>query len=132
VIPVRWEPRADPLAIRGVWARGPAAEALIARLRADPERVFRGLGGADWVLLLGEEPPWVDDLVYLGRDPAAPRLLLPTHLAPYAGTVQAAAMLDRRVTAQCQGHAGPYAIVPEFGVIPVGAARTVEPEGWPP
>ena len=36
----------------------------------------------DAVLILGSDLPWIDGLVWLGRDPRAPELLLPTRYEP--------------------------------------------------
>lgn len=43
-----------------------------------------GLTAGDTLLVLGAatDLPWVDGVLYLGRDPNAPRLLLPTALKP--------------------------------------------------
>lgn len=131
-LPIAWAPRAEPLAIRAAAARGEAAVALVARLRALPEHGLRGLGGPGWIVVIGDEPPWVDDLVYLGRDPRAPRLLLPTDRAPMVGEVDVTELLDRRVAAECRAHRGPYAVVPGWAILPLGAARMVHAPAWSP
>ena len=86
-IPTLWRPRPDPLAPVGVAARGRAARALAERLLArDDEALARlhGVAGEDLLLVLGEAPelPWADGATYLGRDPLAPSLLLPTTHEP--------------------------------------------------
>jgi hypothetical protein len=40
------------------------------------------VSGPDVLLVVGDELPWADGVVYLGRDPDAPKLLLPTTLMP--------------------------------------------------
>jgi MoxR-vWA-beta-propeller ternary system domain bpX5 len=123
VIPVDWRPRAVPLPVVAVAARGEPALRLVER--ATPR--FRGIGGPGWLVLLGDELPWVDGAVYLGRDPDAPRLLLPTHSAPHAGGAPVAGLVDRWAADRCAGMPGPYAVIPGWGVIPVGEARAVDP-----
>lgn len=86
-IPVRWLPRPEPLAPAAAMATGAAVRRLAARLlwREDGALArLRGVAGPDLLLLLGpaEELPWIDGVSYLGVDPAAPALLLPTTLAP--------------------------------------------------
>src|SRR5689334_11719291 len=83
--PVAWVARPAPLAPRALAARGEAARALARRLLAWEEARRRGVTGCagDGVLVvLGEDLPWVDGGRYLGHDPAAPRLLVPTSRAP--------------------------------------------------
>jgi hypothetical protein len=98
-------------------ATGAAARALARRLLEEPdERLaeLRGLTGDSLLAVLGaaEVLPWVDGVVYLGADPDAPRLLLPTALAPAlaAGLFEAAVLrhVERRFAAE-RGLAGPPA-----------------------
>ena len=44
---------------------------------------YEGLSCADLVLLKAEEEhlPWIKGVIYLGRDPHAPSLYIPTHLS---------------------------------------------------
>jgi hypothetical protein len=84
---VRFRPRAAPLAAVAAAARGPAAVALAARLLARDDAALaqlEGVAGPGLLLILGAAAslPWIDGVVYLGRDPAAPSLLLPTALEP--------------------------------------------------
>lgn len=93
LVPIAWRPRAVPLEPVGMAARGEAARALARRLlaRSDEELArLTGVAGQDLVLVLGNPGnaadtallPWVDGAVYLGRDPRAPSLLLPTNREP--------------------------------------------------
>jgi hypothetical protein len=66
-----------------VAARGPVARRLLERLRRLPDdRLARLEGGAteSLVIALGapEDLPWVDGVTYLGREPDAADLLVPT------------------------------------------------------
>jgi hypothetical protein len=87
---------------------------------------WSGVAGPGMLVLLGETDslPWVDGAVYLGRDPAAPSLLLPCTLAPEV----APALLERALVAQASAGM-PLAVLPRSGhLVPVGAARTVARE----
>ncbi len=90
---VVWRPRLRPLEPAGVVARGAAAQALARRLLARDDAALarlRGVAGVagvagDGLLALlgaGDELPWTDGVSYLGRDPDAPLLLLPTTREP--------------------------------------------------
>jgi hypothetical protein len=84
---VNFSPRLEPLAPVAAAASGSAARALVERLlRMDDEQLetLRGAAGRDVLIVTGETDalPWADGTVYLGRDPQAPRLLLPCALVP--------------------------------------------------
>jgi hypothetical protein len=86
-IPVAWLPRPISLEPVGVAARGEAARALAARLLSRPDEELaslRGVAGPDVLIALGSGAnlPWADGVVYLGRDPDSPLLLLPTTHGP--------------------------------------------------
>jgi hypothetical protein len=88
VIPVTWVPREPPLRPVGVAAWGPAGARLAERLRACTDEQLQswtGVQGEGILLVLGEDLPWADGVLWLGRDPAAPGLLLPTAMRPTAG-----------------------------------------------
>lgn len=87
VISVVWRPRKTPLDPVGVAARGEAARALARRLLAREDEILARMTGAaapDLLVVLGASAdlPWVDGAVYLGKDAAAPSLLLPTTREP--------------------------------------------------
>lgn len=80
-----WVPREVPLAVRGVAAHAAVAHALWMRLMACDDRAlarWRGVAAGADLVLLGDELPWVDGAVWLGRDGDAPAWLLPTALRP--------------------------------------------------
>lgn len=82
-----WRERARPLVPVAVAAVGPVASALLRRLRRVPAEelgAFEGVATAGALVVLGGALPWVDGVVYLGRDPGAPSLLLPTAQEPTA------------------------------------------------
>ncbi|MBI5537989.1 MAG: hypothetical protein HY898_35025 [Deltaproteobacteria bacterium] len=87
LVSIEWQPRLVPLDPCAAAACGAAALALARRLQAEPAEkltLLRGVAGADVLAVCGapENLPWVDGVVYLGIDPAAPRLRLPTCLRP--------------------------------------------------
>jgi hypothetical protein len=121
-----WSPRATPLAALAVAGVGPVALALARRvLAADDVACARwsGVAGPGVLVLLGDTAtlPWVEGVVYLGKDPAAPALLLPCTLVPQV----ALALLERALVSRAGG-ATPLAVLPRSAhLVPVGAARPV-------
>jgi MoxR-vWA-beta-propeller ternary system domain bpX5 len=107
-----FSPRDDVLEPAAVAGTGPAARALAARLMllsADQLGKLRGCAGSGIVAVLGEakDLPWADGVTYLGRDPAAPRLLIPTMLRPDA----AMDVLERAIARRAAGLPGPWAVL---------------------
>jgi hypothetical protein len=126
---VTWSPRREPLAALAVGGVGAVAVALARRaLAADDKQLgaWSGVAGSGVLVLLGETDslPWVDGAVYLGRDGAAPSLLLPCALAPEV----APALLERALVAQA-AVGTPLAVLPRSSLlIPLGSARPVARE----
>ncbi len=124
-----WSPRAQPLPALAVAGVGPVALALARRVLAEQDAAlarWSGVAGPGVLVLLGdsESLPWVDGVVYLGRDAAAPSLLLPCTLAPDV----ALSLLDRALVARARVGT-PLAVLPRSGhLVPVGAARPVSRE----
>lgn len=86
-ISVVWRPRTTPLDPVGVAARGEVARSLAQRLLARDDQTLARMSGAaapELLVVLGEaaDLPWADGAVYLGKDAAAPSLLLPTTREP--------------------------------------------------
>lgn len=84
---VKWVRRVVPLPPVAVAARDEAAKALVHRLLLGAEHRLANLSlvaGARLVVARNEPDtlPWVDGARYLGIDPEAPNLLLPTTSAP--------------------------------------------------
>ncbi|MGZ3458624.1 MAG: bpX5 domain-containing protein [Archangium sp.] len=121
-----WSPRTEPLTALAVAGVGPVALALAHRVLAAEEGAlarWSGVAGPGVLVLLGdtESLPWVDGAVYLGRDAAAPSLLLPCTLAPDV----APALLERALVTRA-GAGTPLAVLPRSGhLVPVGAARPI-------
>lgn len=128
---VRWAPRARPLLPIAVAALDAHVGALVRRALALPDDALArlsGVGSASIVVLLGDEDalPWADGVVYLGRDPDAPSLLLPTTLAPDVPVWLFARAAEQRLGA---GGRAPLAVFPREGrAASVAAARPVSRE----
>ncbi|HSE16303.1 MAG TPA: hypothetical protein VLB46_04580 [Pyrinomonadaceae bacterium] len=125
LIEVTWRPRLAPLVSVGVAARGAAATSLAHRLLRDPDSLahYKAVGAPGLLVILGEEQrlPWVDGVVYLGRDPQSPSLLFPTNLEPSVP----AALLQRAV-ASVHNQPGPCALLLDPpAIVPLSEARTV-------
>lgn len=80
---IQWRLRTEPLQPAALAAVGAAADQLLRQVLARDDsaiRAWKGVSTPDSIVLLGEEPtlPWVDGVIYLGRNPVAPQLLLPT------------------------------------------------------
>ena len=125
-IAVSWRPRETPLPPVAAVGVGAASVALARRLlECSADRLARLQGAAtpDVLVVLGLEAelPWADGVVYLGREPAAPGLLVPTHLTPDVPV----ALLEAAVLRKVRG--SPVAVVPVAGqLIDVGAARAID------
>ncbi|MFT3774163.1 MAG: hypothetical protein QM820_53045 [Minicystis sp.] len=126
-IPVAFRPRAAPLAPVAAAARDAAAVALAKRLLDRDDDALAKLSGASaagLLLILGEADalPWVDGVVYLGRDPGAPALLLPTAIEPAVP----APLFERAVLSR-GGLAAPVAVlVDPPALVSLGGARAIQ------
>jgi hypothetical protein len=134
-VQVTWRARFPPIAPSLAVARGACARALARHLGAWPdERLARLAGGAGGELLVVAAPerelPWVDGIIFLGVDPAAPRLRLPTALEPSLPSDLLERLLlppgGRGAPAQA-----PLAVLPEanaagLATIAVGALRPLD------
>ena len=112
-IPVVWRPRRTPLDPVGVAARGDAARMLARRLLARGDEALARLSGAaapELLVVLGDSAdlPWADGAVYLGKDAAAPSLLLPTTREPSVPLA-----LVERALARAAEAAPPFAVLLE-------------------
>ena len=75
---VGWTTVVPPLETAAVCARGAVATRLADRA-GDNWTVLRY---DDWTVVLGDDLPWVDGVVYLGALPDAPHVLVPVHRVP--------------------------------------------------
>ena len=112
---VTWSDREPPLIACAVAAWANVAQRLAHRLlELDDVALGRlaGVSGKNTLVLLGDEAdlPWVDGVLYLGRDPDAPSLLLPTRMQP---AVPSADVLERAVKNNFANIPPPIAVLPE-------------------
>ncbi len=120
----RWVPREPPLAALGLLALGDAAEGVADRLLAEPERLrtLRGLFGPRALFLRGQDLPWAEGVIWLGRDPTATTLWMPTTLRPE----RAPSLLARALAREVRG-SPPFVVVPEGGlVLAAGSADRID------
>lgn len=119
--------RSSPLTPSAVVGEGEAAVRLARRLLALPDEALSRLSGVRAPGLLavcGAEAdlPWADGVRYLGRDPDAPALLLPTALGPELPV----ALLERALLRRAPGVAAPLAVlVNPLRLVPLGGARPI-------
>lgn len=122
---VAWVPREPPLSACGLVV---VASGIARLLRLEDEALGRlqGVVGAGKIVILGdgEALPWVDGATWLGVDPEARALRLPTTLRPDVPV----AWLERRVLALAAGSGGgPFVVLPETQeIIPLGSALPLD------
>lgn len=124
---VSWRPRPTPLEPSAVVAWGATLASKLGRrlLEHDDEALarWRGVAGPEVLLALGPDLPWIDGVQYLGSDPAAPGLLLPTTAAP---TVPAE-LLAQALRGRAAPGSMPLAVLPDPPrVVPTGSARPID------
>jgi hypothetical protein len=131
--PVQWIPRTHALTPIAVAASGATAQKLLQRVQEFNDerlRVLRGVAFENTVVLTGceEDLPWIEGVLYLGRDPAAPHLLIPTNLSPDVPL----SLLDEAIFKRSLRE--PLALLPgEKLVIPLDGERELSREsilGW--
>jgi hypothetical protein len=109
----RWRARQTPLRAAVCLAHGDPARLLGRRLLAASDEVLSALRAcvaSGLIAVVADEAslPWVDGASYLGHDPAAPALLLPTNTAPDVPLDLFAAALGARLP----GVGAPWAVLP--------------------
>ena len=96
---------------------GSAAVKLARRLVERPLKLT-GVRCEGRLVLLGEELPWVDGVVYLGREHPLDAVLLPTHLEPDWPVSWIAQALQRQSSP-------PWAVLPEV-IVGLSRASRIE------
>ncbi|MFN7975077.1 MAG: hypothetical protein U0166_22445 [Acidobacteriota bacterium] len=128
MVPVAFLPREPPLEVLGAAFPGPAARAAGRRLlERDDDALarLRGVAGDELLVLVGDaaDLPWEDGAVYLGRDPRAPALYLPTTLAPSVPV----RLFERALLRHAAPLAPPLAVLaPATAVASLAGARPVD------
>jgi hypothetical protein len=112
LLPVTFGPRASPLVPLAAAARGTAAAALARHLAARDDAALArlsGVSGPGLLLVIGAavDLPWITGIVYLGKDPGAPSLLLPSALEPDVP----ASLFERAVLLRTPGADVPIAVL---------------------
>lgn len=125
-IEIVWMPRDEPLLPVVVLGIGKVAYTLGRALSKRPEllAVAEVVAGPELICVRAptELLPWADGVIYLGREPTAPDLLLPTTLTPH---VAPTLLLKACIRA---GHAAPLCVLPQPRcIISLARARTVDP-----
>jgi len=123
---INWIARDTPLLPTAVAAYGPASLRLARRLLQLPDESLsqlEGVAGQQLILVqgAGEQLPWADGVQYLGVDPAAPFLLLPTNYRPSLPEAFVQKALLKKA-----GSSGRIAVLPSpLLLVPLQAARPV-------
>ena len=125
---IDWRLREPPLPPIAVCVQGDAAlvmaRHLLARSAEERDRL-QGVSGRNLLVLIGESAalPWVDGALYLGRDPEAPALLLPTTQQPSIPL----ALLESALRRHAPGLNPPLAVLPgQSLLLSLSAARLLD------
>jgi hypothetical protein len=106
------------------------SHALATRLlECDDEALgaLQGIAGEGFLAVLGEEDqlPWVDGVVYLGREASSPSLLLPTNREPLVPPP----LLERAVLGRLRSPQPPIAVLVDPALlVSAGPARPIDRE----
>lgn len=122
---VAWLTRSEPLTPSAAIAIGEAAIALAQRVLAltDEQRARFTIAASETTFVVsGSELPWVDGVVYLGSDPTAEGLLLPTTKRPDVPLD----LFARAIYARFPDAPRPLAVLESQRVLPLGATRAVD------
>lgn len=102
---VQWATAEPPLPVVAVAARSGAAHRLQAKADRKTDWVITRFD--EWIVVVGDDLPWVEDAVYLGHLHGATHVLVPVHRRP-----QLHPELVDRVTAAFRGTARLAALIP--------------------
>ena len=112
---LEWIAREHPLAPEACWAEGAAARALKEKIVGSDRNDLQLAQAEDVLVVLGPELPWVDGLIYLGRDQ---QIYLPTLWQPSIPIAWIMARLRKLGPA-------PWAIVRSGKVLELNKARAL-------
>ena len=77
---IRWETAAPPLSPVAVAGRGSVGAQLAERAEASPH--WESIRFSEWCVVIGDELPWIDGVIYLGLLPGTTDVLIPVHRRP--------------------------------------------------
>ena len=104
---VRWETAEPPLPPVAAAGRGLVGARLADRATADPR--WDLVRFSDWCVLVGDELPWADGVIYLGVLPGAGDVLVPVHRRPQLHP----GLVTRAVMSLGGGARGRVALIPD-------------------
>jgi hypothetical protein len=144
IVPIAWRAREQPLPPSAAVAIGPDASRLAERLSTRDDAALARLVGV-WsreksgaIVVIGEaaDLPWIDGVRYLGRDPRAPALLVPTTLEPDVPIELVARAIVRRAGDRAGSGLAVLPdiplVVPCGGALPIARARLLARLGQVP
>jgi hypothetical protein len=85
LLEIKWQSRLDTLEPSALLAVGETARRLREKLLSlDDEKLsaLQGVFAENMLFIVGADLPWVDGVIYLGKDTEAPSIFLPTNLLP--------------------------------------------------
>ena len=104
---VGWEPAEPPLPPVAVAGRGAVGERLAER--ATVAASWDLVRFSEWCVLVGDELPWIDGVIYLGILPGARNVLVPVHRRPQLHPE----LVMKAVTSIVGGPSGRVALIPD-------------------
>ena len=110
---VRWETAEPPLSPVAVAGRGAVGERLVERATVTPR--WDVVRFSEWCVLIGDELPWIDGVIYLGVLPGTSNVLVPVHRRPQLHPD----LVMRAVTSIVGGPSGRVAVIPDDDTVSV-------------
>jgi hypothetical protein len=77
---IGWETAEPPLSPVAVAGHGTVGTQLAERAKASPH--WESIRFSDWCVVIGDELPWIDGVIYLGLLPGTTDVLIPVHHRP--------------------------------------------------
>lgn len=97
--------------IAGAVGQGAVGRSLAQRLLAEDVGRWHGVAWADGLVVLGADVPWVRGLTWIGQEPQAAALYLPTRVA---SSVDPRWLIE---ALRSQGRRAPLLVLPETGLL---------------
>ena len=77
---ISWEAAEPPLSPVAVAGHGTVGTQLAARATATPN--WESIQFSEWCVVIGDQLPWIDGVIYLGLLPGTTDVLIPVHHRP--------------------------------------------------